>query len=55
MKNILDTASDEARERGRQIGLEEGRKIGLEKGLTEAIDRLVKSGMSIEDAKRLLG
>ena len=39
------------RQQGRQEGLQEG----LQQGLQQALDRLIASGMTEDQAKRLLG
>lgn len=45
--------------KGEQIGLEKGEQIGLEKGeqigLEKALERLVESGMSVAEARSMLG
>ena len=39
----------------RQRGREEGLQAGLQQGLQQALDRLIASGMTVDQARRLLG
>ncbi|MDP2751024.1 MAG: Rpn family recombination-promoting nuclease/putative transposase, partial [Rhodocyclaceae bacterium] len=62
-KGITEAARDEGREeglekgleKGREEGREEGREKGREEGLNTASLRLIASGMSEVDARRILG
>ena len=63
LKGVIDTARDEGElaglEKGEQIGLEKGEQIGLEKGraaaLQEMLEKLIASGMSEAEARKLIG
>ena len=59
LKGVIDTARDEGRDEGEQIGLEKGEQIGLEKGRAEAmrelLEKLIASGMPAAEARRLTG
>jgi predicted transposase/invertase (TIGR01784 family) len=67
LKGVIDSARDEGEqiglEKGEQIGLEKGEQIGLEKGEQIGIEkakqamlaRLIESGMTAEEARKLIG
>ncbi len=45
----------EGLQQGLQEGLQQGLQEGLQQGLQQALDRLIASGMTQDQAKRLLG
>jgi flagellar biosynthesis/type III secretory pathway protein FliH len=50
LKNTMDYAVEEALKQGKEEGLKEG----IEKGLAKALNKLIKSGMTREEAKKIL-
>ena len=57
--SIADTAEQKGMEKGMKKGMEKGRKEGKEEGrkeaMQEALNKLVASGISLEEAKKILG
>ncbi len=45
----------EGMQKGIQKGMQEGMQKGIQEGLMQALEKLIASGMSEGDAKRLLG
>ncbi len=54
-KNSLDTSFEKGIEKGKEEGLQEGIEQGIEKGLEKALNQLIQSGMTEEEAKKILG
>jgi predicted transposase/invertase (TIGR01784 family) len=63
LKGVVETARDEGMEEGIQKGLEQGIQQGIQQGLeqgrlsglTEALERVLATGMKEAEARRLLG
>ena len=57
LKRLRDTAMfyDNALAKGRAEGRAEGEAVGVAKGLAQAIDRMLASGMSVDEVVKILG
>ena len=59
LKNVIDTGRSEGfaegLHEGEQLGIQKGRQEGEQIGLQKTYDKLIKSGMTPEQAKQILG
>jgi predicted transposase/invertase (TIGR01784 family) len=55
LKNSLDTAKEEGRKEGEQIGIQKGEQIGIQKAKIEMAKNAKKIGMPTQDVSDLTG